>query len=157
MASTGCGKTFANARIMYALADEQEGCRFTVAMGLRTLTLQTGDALRNRLKLDDDDLAVLIGSGAVKQLWQKEKNRNQTGIAPRRRPCLKNSNMFIMKAVCKRGAGKMVERRQEIVGVSQCPCFSDNPRSFDFGDGRRAWREAATGDVALADQRSGAG
>ncbi|HAT2784035.1 TPA: type I-F CRISPR-associated helicase Cas3 [Citrobacter koseri] len=73
MASTGCGKTFANARIMYALADEQEGCRFTVAMGLRTLTLQTGDALRNRLKLDDDDLAVLIGSGAVKQLWQKEK------------------------------------------------------------------------------------
>jgi CRISPR-associated endonuclease/helicase Cas3 len=25
MASTGCGKTFANARIMYALSDEQEG------------------------------------------------------------------------------------------------------------------------------------
>lgn len=73
MASTGCGKTFANARIMYALADEQEGCRFTVALGLRTLTLQTGDALRSRLRLDDDDLAVLIGSGAVKQLWQQPK------------------------------------------------------------------------------------
>lgn len=73
MASTGCGKTFANARIMYALADEQEGCRFTVALGLRTLTLQTGDALRSRLTLDDDDLAVLIGSGAVKQLWQQPK------------------------------------------------------------------------------------
>ncbi|HEY4468078.1 MAG TPA: type I-F CRISPR-associated helicase Cas3f [Klebsiella sp.] len=73
MASTGCGKTFANARIMYALADEQEGCRFTVALGLRTLTLQTGDALRSRLNLDDDDLAVLIGSGAVKQLWQQSK------------------------------------------------------------------------------------
>ena len=42
MASTGCGKTFANARIMYALADEQAGCRFSVALGLRTLTLQTG-------------------------------------------------------------------------------------------------------------------
>lgn len=70
MASTGCGKTFANARIMYALADEQEGCRFTVALGLRTLTLQTGDALRQRLHLDDDDLAVLVGSNAVKQLWK---------------------------------------------------------------------------------------
>lgn len=33
MASTGCGKTFANARIMYALAQEEEGCRFTVAWG----------------------------------------------------------------------------------------------------------------------------
>lgn len=33
MASTGCGKTFANARIMYALSEEQEGCRFTVALG----------------------------------------------------------------------------------------------------------------------------
>ncbi|EOF4702000.1 type I-F CRISPR-associated helicase Cas3f [Klebsiella oxytoca] len=83
MASTGCGKTFANARIMYALADEQEGCRFTVVLGLRTLTLQTGDALRSRLKLDDDDLAVLIGSGAVKQLWQQSKgepDRDSTSV-----------------------------------------------------------------------------
>jgi CRISPR-associated endonuclease/helicase Cas3 len=54
MASTGCGKTFANARIMYALADEQEGCRFSIALGLRTLTLQTGQALQSRLGLDDD-------------------------------------------------------------------------------------------------------
>jgi CRISPR-associated endonuclease/helicase Cas3 len=48
MASTGCGKTFANARIMYGLADEKLGCRFSIALGLRTLTLQTGDALRDR-------------------------------------------------------------------------------------------------------------
>ncbi len=59
MASTGCGKTFANARIMYALADEQTGCRFSVALGLRTLTLQTGQALQSRLGLDDDTLAVV--------------------------------------------------------------------------------------------------
>ncbi|MTH48178.1 type I-F CRISPR-associated helicase Cas3f [Intestinirhabdus alba] len=78
MASTGCGKTFANARIMYALADEQKGCRFTIALGLRTLTLQTGDALRRRLHLDEDDLAVLVGSPAVKQLWQQvEKEKKQ--------------------------------------------------------------------------------
>ncbi|QWZ65525.1 type I-F CRISPR-associated helicase Cas3f [Aeromonas sp. FDAARGOS 1417] len=70
MASTGCGKTFANARIMYGLADEKLGCRFSVALGLRTLTLQTGDALRARLSLDSDDLAVLIGSAAVQQLHE---------------------------------------------------------------------------------------
>ncbi|MEQ9862640.1 type I-F CRISPR-associated helicase Cas3f [Pectobacterium cacticida] len=70
MASTGRGKTFANARIMYGLADEALGCRFSVALGLRTLTLQTGDALRQRLTLDEDDLAVLIGSQAVQDLHQ---------------------------------------------------------------------------------------
>lgn len=68
MASTGCGKTFANARIMYGLSDEKLGCRFSVALGLRTLTLQTGDALRDRLRLDDDALAVLVGSQATMAL-----------------------------------------------------------------------------------------
>jgi CRISPR-associated endonuclease/helicase Cas3 len=70
MASTGCGKTFANGRIMYGLANEKLGCRFSVALGLRTLTLQTGSALRERLRLEDDDLAVLIGSQAVRELHE---------------------------------------------------------------------------------------
>lgn len=77
MASTGCGKTFANARIMYGLADEKLGCRFSVALGLRTLTLQTGDALQARLHLDSDDLAVLIGSLAVRQLHEMHKKEQQ--------------------------------------------------------------------------------
>ncbi|CNH98589.1 type I-F CRISPR-associated helicase Cas3f [Yersinia pekkanenii] len=75
MASTGCGKTFANARIMYGLADEKQGCRFSIALGLRTLTLQTGDALRQKLSLQDDDLAVLIGSQAVSQLHQLNNDK----------------------------------------------------------------------------------
>ncbi|MEE9333228.1 MAG: type I-F CRISPR-associated helicase Cas3f [Granulosicoccaceae bacterium] len=75
MASTGCGKTFANARIMYGLAGEKSGCRFNVALGLRTLTLQTGDALRERLGLASDDLAVLIGSAAVRELHDRERNK----------------------------------------------------------------------------------
>lgn len=86
MASTGRGKTFANARIMYGLSDEALGCRFSVALGLRTLTLQTGDALRQRLKLDEDDLAVLIGSQAVQDLHEmqlenetRQQNTAQTG------------------------------------------------------------------------------
>lgn len=78
MASTGCGKTLANARIMYGLADEREGCRFSVALGLRTLTMQTGDAYRALLKLGDDELAVLIGSQAVQSLHQLEKESTQS-------------------------------------------------------------------------------
>lgn len=78
MASTGCGKTFANARIMYGLADEALGCRFNVALGLRTLTLQTGDALQERLHLESDDLAVLIGSQAVRELHSLRKEAEKT-------------------------------------------------------------------------------
>lgn len=76
MASTGCGKTLANARIMYALAHPQKGARFTVALGLRTLTLQTGDALRERMGLGSDALAVMVGGSAVKALH--ELNKQQT-------------------------------------------------------------------------------
>ncbi|WGY44905.1 type I-F CRISPR-associated helicase Cas3f [Vibrio sp. ABG19] len=79
MASTGCGKTIANARFMYGLADEREGCRFSVALGLRTLTLQTGDAYRDLLKLGDDELAVLIGSQAVQALHELNSPHAQQG------------------------------------------------------------------------------
>jgi len=71
MASTGCGKTLANARIMYALAQPEQGARFTVALGLRTLTLQTGQAYKaQRMFLDDDQLAVRVGGAASKALFE---------------------------------------------------------------------------------------
>ncbi|MGC6377336.1 type I-F CRISPR-associated helicase Cas3f [Bisgaard Taxon 45] len=75
MASTGCGKTLANAKMMYALNDSKKGARFTIALGLRVLTLQTGSALRQRLHLSEQDLAVLVGGSAVKKLYalQQEK------------------------------------------------------------------------------------
>lgn len=77
MASTGRGKTLGNARIMYALSNEKTDCRFSIALGLRTLTLQTGDALSEKLLLDKEDIAVLIGSQAVKQLHENNKNIQQ--------------------------------------------------------------------------------
>ena len=72
MASTGCGKTFANAKIMSALSIDGS-LRYNLALGLRTLTLQTGDEYQERLKLEDDQLAVLIGSTAVRYLHQRYK------------------------------------------------------------------------------------
>lgn len=71
MASTGKGKTIANAKIMRALSQDGESLRYILALGLRTLTLQTGDAYRNDVGLDNDELAVLIGSKAVQELHQK--------------------------------------------------------------------------------------
>lgn len=70
MASTGCGKTLANARIMYALAHPEKGARFSVALGLRTLTLQTGSAYRTLLKLSEEHLAVRVGGAASRELFE---------------------------------------------------------------------------------------
>jgi CRISPR-associated endonuclease/helicase Cas3 len=73
MASTGCGKTFANAKVMRALSNDAKSLRFILALGLRTLTLQTGDEYRERVGLDNSELAVLIGSRAVMELHQQTK------------------------------------------------------------------------------------
>jgi CRISPR-associated endonuclease/helicase Cas3 len=73
MASTGCGKTFANAKIMRALSTDAQSLRYVLALGLRTLTLQTGDEYRERIGLDNSELAVLIGSAAVKELHDKKR------------------------------------------------------------------------------------
>ncbi len=77
MGSTGCGKTFANGRIMYGLGDSPQGVRFTYALGLRTLTLQTGKAYREMLSLSDEELAVLVGGGAVREIYEHQQNMQQ--------------------------------------------------------------------------------
>lgn len=84
MASTGCGKTFANARIMYGLSSDKLGCRFNIALGLRTLTLQTADALREKTSLEPEDIAVLVGSSAVRELYkldqaERKESRSYSG------------------------------------------------------------------------------
>ncbi|MBU2551654.1 MAG: type I-F CRISPR-associated helicase Cas3f [Proteobacteria bacterium] len=78
MASTGLGKTLANGRILYGLADPDRGVRFSIALGLRTLTLQTGDVYRDLLGLGSEDLAVLVGGGAAKHLHEHNKDLEST-------------------------------------------------------------------------------
>ncbi|MEO5606676.1 MAG: type I-F CRISPR-associated helicase Cas3f, partial [Polaromonas sp.] len=86
MASTGCGKTLANARIMYALADTERGMRCAFAMGLRTLTLQTGTAFRDLLGLGDDEVAIRVGGSASRALFEHyEKEAEATGSASRQK------------------------------------------------------------------------
>jgi len=83
MASTGCGKTIANAKVMQALTEDGESLRFILALGLRTLTLQTGDEYKERLKLKDSDLAVLIGSKAIYELHQSGKKIDKDEVEPK--------------------------------------------------------------------------
>ncbi|AEC02370.1 type I-F CRISPR-associated helicase Cas3f [Parasphaerochaeta coccoides] len=80
MASTGCGKTVGNAKIMQSLSKEEKGLRYVLALGLRTLTLQTGAEYRKRIGLDDTELAVIIGSKAFEELFnQKQKDEKNRG------------------------------------------------------------------------------
>lgn len=82
LASTGCGKTLANARIMNALADPQQGMRCVFALGLRTLTLQTGQQFRDLLHLSDDQLAIRVGGAPVRELFEHyERLARETGSA----------------------------------------------------------------------------
>ena len=82
MASTGCGKTLGNARIMNALADPKLGLRCAFAMGLRTLTLQTGRSFQNDLGLDDSQLAIKVGGAASRDLFAYyEAQAEATGSA----------------------------------------------------------------------------
>ena len=69
MASTGCGKTLGNGRIMHNLADESKGMRCAFALGLRTLTLQTGREFRKLLGLGEDEVAIRVGGAASRKLF----------------------------------------------------------------------------------------
>ncbi|WP_430454319.1 type I-F CRISPR-associated helicase Cas3f [Rhodopirellula europaea] len=80
MASTGEGKTFANAKIMDAVSGD--AMRYCLALGLRTLTLQTGDEYRERLRLDAMELGVMIGSQAVLHLHQQRESGVDLGHDP---------------------------------------------------------------------------
>jgi CRISPR-associated endonuclease/helicase Cas3 len=76
MASTGCGKTFANAKIIRSISADGDSLRYILALGLRTLTLQTGDEYREKIGLSEDMMSVLIGSATVAELHRKDKQAN---------------------------------------------------------------------------------
>lgn len=82
MASTGCGKTLGNARVMNALADPATGLRCAFAIGLRTLTLQTGRSFQADLGLSEEQLAIQVGGAASRALFEYwEQQAEATGSA----------------------------------------------------------------------------
>lgn len=77
MASTGSGKTLCNAKIIYAIGQQTGQVRFNVALGLRTLTLQTGKEFQEVMKLTEEDLSIAVGGIAVKDLFEKNQNKHK--------------------------------------------------------------------------------
>lgn len=65
VAATGAGKTIANAKLACVASPRP---RFAIALNLRTLTLQTGDALRESLGLGADEMATVIGDRVAARL-----------------------------------------------------------------------------------------
>ena len=87
MASTGCGKTTANAKLMQALSPDGKAMRYTLALGLRSLTLQTGSEYQERMHLTKDELAVIIGSSAVEELYHQEQQSDAADSEEKGSPC----------------------------------------------------------------------
>lgn len=73
VAGTGSGKTRMNLRAACTLRPNDP--RIAIALNLRSLTLQTGDALKNSMNLSDDEIAVIIGDHVSQKLFnQSRKN-----------------------------------------------------------------------------------
>ena len=73
MAGTGSGKTRMNLRAACLLAREAAP-RCAVALNLRSLTLQTGEALRKDCGILPEDTATVIGDDVTQKLFNWERN-----------------------------------------------------------------------------------
>lgn len=76
IAGTGSGKTRMNVRAACVLRDGQSAPRLSIALNLRSLTLQTGAALRSQLKIGEDELATVIGDETVRKLFRKTQQED---------------------------------------------------------------------------------
>lgn len=72
-AATGSGKTVGAAQLALALGST----RFTYCLGLRTLTLQTGQSYRKDLKLGPADLATVIGDASAQKAFEGAESSQQ--------------------------------------------------------------------------------
>ena len=69
-------KIIANAKLMRAVSTSGDELRYVLALGLRSLTLQTGDEYRERIGLSHDELAVLVGDAAARDLHEAHRKEN---------------------------------------------------------------------------------
>lgn len=71
MSSTGTGKTYGNAKIMNAL--QKDSLRYSLVLGLKTLTLQTGQEYKEKIGLDDDEISTIIGEKVFQKLFEESQ------------------------------------------------------------------------------------
>ncbi len=96
MASTGSGKTRMNARAACVLSRDASP-RFSIALNLRSLTLQTGEALKSGLDIGGDELAVVIGDRTAQDLFNKARSAAQAAVFDGDNP---DENQFEGEIIC---------------------------------------------------------
>jgi CRISPR-associated endonuclease/helicase Cas3 len=72
IAGTGCGKTLAGVRVMHCLREGK--LRYTLALGLRSLTMQSAQGMLSTAGFNKRDVAVAIGQPKATQ-WANETGR----------------------------------------------------------------------------------
>lgn len=73
IAGTGSGKTRMNLRAACTLRPDDP--RMAIALNLRSLTLQTGHALKTSMNLSEDEIAVIIGDTVTQTLFDQSKDK----------------------------------------------------------------------------------
>lgn len=68
IAGTGSGKTRLNLRVACTLSPENP--RIAIAQNLRSLTLQTGEALKSSMNLGDEEITTVIGDKVTQKLFE---------------------------------------------------------------------------------------
>lgn len=156
MASTGCGKTLGNARIMHALADPANGMRCAFAIGLRTLTQQTGRSFQRDLTLGDDELAILVGGSASRALFEHyEAQAEASGSASRQALLEEDSHVLYdgddRHALLQRFTGDPRARRLIAAPVLVCTVDHLTPATESLRGGRQIapMLRMMTGDLVL--------
>lgn len=74
VSSTGAGKTIAAPKIL-AAANKGAPLRISVALGLRALSLQTGEAYKTRLGVTSSDALTVVGDSLYAELMADQKAR----------------------------------------------------------------------------------
>lgn len=75
MGTTGSGKTRMNVKALGAL--NKERLRFTSVFNLKSLTLQTGNAYKNQLKLKNKEISTLIGDKTYLEIQNLDFNNEE--------------------------------------------------------------------------------
>lgn len=85
VAATGAGKTRMNLRAAAVLSADAPFA-VTTALGLRTLTLQTGDSYKQDMGIKGDEIAVIIGCTATRKLHEYERDDEASVANPEGSP-----------------------------------------------------------------------
>lgn len=125
MASTGCGKTLANARIMHAHwhATPPKACAARLRRAAHTHAAN-GAQLQTDLQLSEDELAVRVGGSASRALFAfYEQQAERTGSASSQALLEENSHLIFEEDNVKitRPAGHCTGERQHPQATAGAP------------------------------------